>query len=153
MLISHISNFLSKFRQAGGWRYNYTQMMDFRKKIQLVMSRTRWFLGKMLGKSPQVLSQLKTRISRHSRGNIKLIQLRRDQATCCRCGTISVWTTGYFPRHAYCKKSMAKERFEPSTYWLRNKQIQAPARARTHDLESARQTHYPLGHGDENMEY
>ena len=26
------------------------------------------------------------------------------------------------------KKSMAKERFEPTTYWLGNKKIQAPAR-------------------------
>ena len=43
-------------------------------------------------------------------------------------------TPGYFPRHAYCKKSMAKERIEPTTYWLGNtKTFQAPAWVRTHD--------------------
>ena len=41
----------------------------------------------------------------------------------------------FFPRHAYCKKSMAKERIEPTTYWLGNtKKFQAPARDRTHEL-------------------
>ena len=34
----------------------------------------------------------------------------------------------------------------------KQKKIQAPARARTHDLVSARRTHYPLGRGDQNME-
>ena len=30
---------------------------------------------------------------------------------------------------------MAKERFEPTTYWLGNKKIQAPARVRTQGLQ------------------
>ena len=39
------------------------------------------------------------------------------------------------PQSTGIKKSMAKERIEPTTYWLGNtKKFQAPARVRTHDL-------------------
>ena len=42
---------------------------------------------------------------------------------------------GYFPHTLIDIKSMAKERIEPTTYWLRNrKKIQAPARVRNHNL-------------------
>ena len=44
-------------------------------------------------------------------------------------------STGIFSATLLLQKCMAKERIEPTTYWLGNtKKIQAPSRVRTHDL-------------------
>ena len=50
------------------------------------------------------------------------------------------------------KKSMAKERIEPTTYWLGNtKKFQAPARVRIHDLLTGKaksEKHFTRWSGD-----
>ena len=44
-------------------------------------------------------------------------------------------STGIFSETRLLQKSMAKERIEPTTYWLGNtKKFQAQARVRTHDI-------------------
>ena len=44
-------------------------------------------------------------------------------------------STGIFSATLIAKKRRAKERIEPTTYWLGNtKKLEAPARVRTHDL-------------------
>ena len=61
-------------------------------------------------------------------------------------------STGIFSATLLLQKSMAKERIEPTTYWLGNtKKFQAPARVRIHDLLAAKaisEVHFTRWSGD-----
>ena len=61
-------------------------------------------------------------------------------------------STGVFSATLIAKKNMAKERIEPTTYWLGNtKKFQAPARVRTHYLLAGKgisEVHFTRWSGD-----